>query len=122
MTAAYEQIVSRMALPVGEVVSKYQAAQISTAGVIELADGTRPLAGIVQYGAESIGDMATVVKGIYPVLVSADVLKGARLKVDVAHPGKFVTALAADDAQAIALMDIDADATGSAILEPSVGA
>ncbi len=122
MSTAYEAITSRLALPTAEAIEQYDAAQIDTAGLIAKADGTRPFIGVVQYGAEAAGNMATVVKGIFPVKVSAKVLKGARVKVDGVKAGKFVTADAADDAVGIALMDIDVSTTGSILMIDSAGA
>lgn len=120
-TPAFEQIISRMALPTSAVVEKYDAAGIDSNGLIAKATATNTFLGIVQYGAKTIGDIATVVQGIFPAKVSADVVKGARLKIS-ATAGKFVTAESTDDAVAIALMDIDADAIGSVLMIPSAGA
>lgn len=101
--SAFEQITSRLALPAEEIMKKYYGVEIGAKGTFVLATGARPFAGVVQYGAEAAGDYATVVQGIFPVLVSAEVALGARLKADSSKPGLFVTALDTEDAVGIAL-------------------
>jgi hypothetical protein len=60
--AAYEQITSRLALPAKVLLEKYMGAQIASDGTLEKASGTRPFAGVVQYGNTAVGDFATVVQ------------------------------------------------------------
>lgn len=86
---AFEAITSRQAWYAGETVSKYDAVMFGTDGRYKLADGTRPFAGIVQYGADAAGEMCTVVRGTFPGVASAEIAEGALLTVTA---GKFVTA------------------------------
>lgn len=120
-TGAFEAITTRVAWHASEAIEKYDAAEIGADGRFQKADGSGIFYGIVQYGAESEDDMCTVVQGIFPGKVSADVEQGSRVKVDTTKPGLFVAALAADDAVGVALMDITKGATGSILLVPSVG-
>lgn len=113
MGTAFEAITTRVAWKAAAAVAKYHGVQISTAGKYEKATGTRPFVGIVEYGTDTADDMITVVEGIFPGLVSAEVAAGARVMPDVANPGKFVTAAATDDAVGIALEAITSGTIGS---------
>lgn len=121
MSAAYEQIVSRLALTASETLEKYHAVEIQGAGEAALADGTGIFAGITQYGGDD-GDVVTVVQGIFPVQTKATKINaGTRLKPDASNPGFFVAALAADPSVAVALQELTAGTIGSALTVFSPG-
>lgn len=90
---AYEAVTSRQAWYAAEAVSKYDAVMIGTDGRYKKADGSRPFAGIVQYGAENAGDMCTVVRGTFPGVAKAAITAGALVKPDA---GQFTTTTGAD--------------------------
>lgn len=94
-TTAFESITTRLAWYANEAVAKYDAIMYDTDGQLAKADGSGPFAGICQYGGNA-GDMATVVRGIFPGVLSADGLVGAKLTIDAAAAGKFKTAIAGD--------------------------
>ena len=120
MSVGFEAITSRLAWNTSAVVEKYEGAQLDAAGLIEPADGTGIFIGVVQYGAETAGDMCTVVQGIFPVKAhTTTITAGARVKPDASHPGFFVAAAATDDAVGVALMDIAADTIGSILMVAS---
>lgn len=83
---AFEAITTRQAWYAGEAVEKYDAVMIGTDGRYMKADGTRPFAGIVQYGAEEAGRMCTVVRGTFPGVAANTIAAGDPLKVTA---GKF---------------------------------
>lgn len=83
---AFEAITTRQAWYAGEAVEKYDAVMIGTDGRYKKADGTRPFAGIVQYGAEEAGRMCTVVRGTFPGVAASAIAAGDPLKVSA---GKF---------------------------------
>ena len=83
---AFEAITSRQAWYAGEPVAKYDAVMIGTDGKYMKADGTRPFAGIVQYGAEAADRMCTVVRGTFPGVAANTIAAGDPLKVSA---GKF---------------------------------
>ena len=120
MSAAYEQIVSRLALTASETLEKYHAVEIQGAEAA-LADGTGIFVGITQYGGDD-GDVVTVVQGIFPVQTKAtSIAAGTRLKADSSNPGFFVAALAADPSVAVALQELTAGTIGSALTVFSPG-
>ena len=75
-TAAFEMPSKRMAYYTSAAITKYLAVQWSTAGLLEVADGTKPFAGIVEYGTENANELATIVTGIYPVVASGVITAG----------------------------------------------
>lgn len=85
----FEAITKRMAYYTNAAISKYYGVQWNSDGLLELADGTKPFAGIVEYGADAAGQLATTVMGIYPGIAStADMPKGAYISF---KDGKLVT-------------------------------
>lgn len=77
---AYEAITSRTAWYAGAALTKYDAVMLNAAGKYVKADGTRPFAGIVEYGCDAADQVATVVRGIYPGVANAAITAGAYLK------------------------------------------
>ena len=63
---AFEAITKRQAYYSAQKLDKYYGVQWSTSGRLELSDGSRPFAGVVEYGTDDAEQMATVVMGIYP--------------------------------------------------------
>lgn len=120
-TPAFEVITTRVAWAAAEALEAYEVAEIGVDGTFVKGTGAKPFVGIVQYGAESAGDMATVVTGIFPVMASAAVTKGDRVMCDSANPGKVKPALAANDSFGIAVMDIAVGTTGSVITTATAG-
>ena len=78
---AFEAITTRQAWYAGEAVSTYDAVMIGADGRFMKADGTRPFAGIVQYGAEEADRMCTVVRGTFPGVAANAIAAGDPLKV-----------------------------------------
>ena len=102
-TTAFESITTRLAWYANEPVAKYDAVMHDADGQLAKADGTGPFAGICQYGGNA-GDMVTVVRGIFPGVLSADGLVGAKLTLDTgANAGKFKTAVADDKVYGVLL-------------------
>ena len=102
-TTAFESITTRLAWYANEAVAKYDATMYDTDGQLAKADGSGPFAGICQYGGNS-GDMVTVVRGIFPGVLSADGLVGAKLTLaSGADAGKFKTAIAGDKVYGVLL-------------------
>lgn len=95
MNTAFESITTRQAWHAAEVLEKYEAVMFDPDGKFALADGTGQFAGIVQYGAEAIDNIATVVKGIFPAIGSEDIVAGP-VTIAAATPGQFRMAVAAD--------------------------
>lgn len=103
--AAYEAITTRLSGYSADEIAKYAAVMYDANGAFDLADGTRPLAGIVEYGAEEAGIMITVVRGAFPAIGSEDIEKGDLLKIDASNPGKFKVAAATEAVAGVALTD-----------------
>lgn len=102
--AAFEAIISRQSWYADAAIAAYWAVQFGTDGKLEKADGTRPFAGIVQYGSSAADEMITVVKGAYPVISTEAVTVGALLTIDSGTPGKFrIADTAADKVYGVAL-------------------
>lgn len=97
---AFEAVTTRQAWYASVALAKYDAAQHAADGRFEKADGTRPFAGIVQYGTDKAGDMATVVRGTFPGVANAAVTAGA---VVMTVAGKFAVATTGKTAVGIAL-------------------
>ena len=95
--AAFESITTSKAWYANEAVAKYDAVMFDTDGKFAKADGTGIFAGICQYGAEKAGNMATVVRGIFPGVVVANATAGTKLMIDSANPGKFKAVTAGTD-------------------------
>jgi len=91
--AAFESITTRKSWYAGEALSAYTGVQYGTDGRFAKADGTRPFAGIVQYGCDAAGEMVTVVDGMFPTTASGAVTAGALITVDATVPGKFKVAV-----------------------------
>lgn len=81
MATAFEAVTSRQSWYAAEAVAKYYAVQYDTDGKFEKADGTRPFAGIVQYGAEAADDMITVVKGDFPAIAQEAITAGSLVTI-----------------------------------------
>lgn len=86
---AFEAITTRQSWYASEAVAKYDAVEIGDGGKYQKADGTGIFAGVCEYGCEAEDRMITVVKGTYPVVVSADVTAGDKLVVDDSNPGQM---------------------------------
>ena len=90
--AAYEMITARRSWYSAEAVAKYAGVQFDATGKLEKADGTGPFAGVVEYGSDEAGQIATVVYGDYPVVASGNVTVGAKITIDGSAAGKFKVA------------------------------
>lgn len=90
---AFEAITTRQAWYASEAVNKYDAVMLGSDGRYAKADGSRPFAGIVQYPAESAGDMCTVVRGTFPGVAAEAIAAGDYVKVSA---GKFAVGTASD--------------------------
>ena len=102
-TTAFESITTRLAWYANEAVAKYDATMYDTDGQLAKADGSGPFAGICQYGGNA-GDMVTVVRGIFPGVLSANSLVGAKLTLaSGVDAGKFKTAIAGDKVYGVLL-------------------
>ena len=74
---AFEAITKRLAYYTNAAIAKYHGVQWAADGTLELADGTKPFAGIVEYGTDAANEMATVVMGIFPgIAKEANLAKG----------------------------------------------
>ena len=63
---AFKAITTRVAYHATTALAPYEGAQWSATGKLEKADGTRPFAGIVEYGTDIADGVVTVVRGIFP--------------------------------------------------------
>lgn len=102
---AFEAITTRSAMYAAEAIDRYEAVEINADGKLSLATGALPFLGIAEYGAEAAGKMCTAVRGIFPGIVSEDVLTGDYLIIDSATPGAWKKAGAATVVIGIALSD-----------------
>lgn len=104
MGTAFESITTRQAWHASEPIEKYDAVEINADGLYALAIGDGQFAGIAQYGAEVIGDMATVVKGTFPALLAplVTIVAGDKVTIDPLTPGSFKVAAAGDVVYGIA--------------------
>lgn len=100
---AFEAIVSRQAWHTAAILPPYHAVMVDSDGLFNLSDGSGPFVGIVQYGAEAAGDIATVVKGSFPAIATVDVDAGDALTINSAAAGKFKKAAQADTVYGVAL-------------------
>lgn len=89
---AFEAITSRQAWYAAAPVNKYYGVMFDATGKYALADGTRPFAGIVQYGAENAGDMCTVVRGTFPMVAKETLVAGDLIGVDAGKAKKVTDA------------------------------
>ena len=99
-SVAYEMITVRLSHYAASALAKYEAVMIDVNGKYAKADGTRPFAGVVEYGVDAEDEMVTVVKGIYPIIAGADIAQGDLLTV---LNGKVQTALATEQVIGVAL-------------------
>lgn len=102
---AFESITTRYSWYAAEAISKYYAVMSGTDGRLKKADGTRPFIGICQYPAEAADRMVTVVRGIFPGLLTEDAAKGSLLTIDSTAPGKFKIADTTDRVYGTLLAD-----------------
>lgn len=116
--AAFEAITTRKSWYAGEKLSAYTGVQYGTAGKFVKADGTRPFAGIVQYGCDAADEMVTVVDGMFPAVASVAVTAGAIIAIDTANPGKFKLAGASTAVCGIAMTDAGAGETFTLAMLP----
>lgn len=79
---AFEAITSRQAWYAAAPVDRYYGVMLDATGKYALADGTRPFAGVVQYGAENAGDMCTVVRGTFPMVAKETLAAGDYVTVE----------------------------------------
>lgn len=107
--SAFEAITTRQAWYASEEVEKYDAVMFDAAGKYVKADGTGVFQGIVQYGAETANDMATVVKGTFPAIGSVDISAGDKVTIDATKPGRFKVAATGAAVYGVALTDGKAD-------------
>jgi len=96
MPTAFEAITEKTAWYAAETLDRHMAAEFDANGKLINAKGAGQFVGIVQYGAENIDDMATVVKGIFPAIGSVEITAGAKVTIDTANPGKFKVATTGD--------------------------
>lgn len=87
--AAFESVTTRFAWYAAEAIAKYDAVMTGTDGRLRKSDGTRPFVGICMYPAEAANVMATVVRGIFPGILTEDATKGSLVTVNGAAAGKF---------------------------------
>ena len=100
-STAFEAITKHLAYYTDAAIDKYFGVQWGADGKLEVADGTRPFAGIVEYGTEAADQIATVVTGIYPGIAStANLAAGTYVKFTA---GKLVTAASGTTALGITL-------------------
>ena len=83
---AFELPKDRFAWYTGAVLNKYEPAVLDTAGNLVPATATNltssaQFMGICQYPAEKAGNMATVVKGAFPVVAKAAIAAGKLVEV-----------------------------------------
>lgn len=97
---AFEAITSRQAWHASTPVKRYYGVMLDATGQYALANGTRPFAGIVQYGAEAAGDVCTVVRGTFPMAAAETIAAGDYVGVE---DGMAVKATDASKAIGIAL-------------------
>lgn len=97
---AFEAITSRQAWHASAPVKRYYGVMLDATGKYALADGTRPFAGIVQYGAENADDVCTVVRGTFPMAAAETIAAGDYVGV---NKGLAVKATDASKAIGIAL-------------------
>lgn len=83
---AFEAITTRSAWYAGEALAKYDAVEYGAAGKFVKATGSKPFAGIVQYGCDEADQMATVVRGAFPGVAESPVEAGDLVGVSA---GKF---------------------------------
>lgn len=89
--AAFEAITIRASRYAGEALEQYQGVMFGTKGRLYKSDGTSPFAGIIQYGADAAGDMATYVQGAFPVYADGAVAEGD--KITFSSDGTFKKAV-----------------------------
>lgn len=83
---AFEAPKARFAWYTGDVINKYEPAMLDSNGCIipatatDLTDSAQFI-GVCQYGAETAGDMATVVKGAFPVVADAAIAAGTLVEI-----------------------------------------
>ena len=83
---AFEAPKDRFAYYCAGVINKYEPVVLNSDGVFEpatptsLTDATQ-LAGICQYGSETVGDMVTVVKGAFPTVAAEAIPAGSLVSV-----------------------------------------
>jgi hypothetical protein len=95
---AYEAITSRQVGYAAAALPKYYGVQFSTAGKFEKADGSRPFAGIIQYGSEAADVVVTVVKGDFPAIATEAIDAGDLVTIATGDDaGKFKVADTAQD-------------------------
>lgn len=104
MSTAFESITTRKSWYAGEALSKYTGVMYKTDGTLIKATGSRPFAGIVEYGADAAGDMVTVVDGAYPAIAAAPIAAGALVTIGTqTAAGKFEAAQAGNVVYGVAL-------------------
>lgn len=84
--AAFEVPKDRFAWYAETPINKYEPAIVNANGYIEAATATTltdsvQFVGICQYGAEKAGDMATVVKGVFPAVADAAITAGSLVEM-----------------------------------------
>lgn len=84
--AAFEVPKDRFAWYAETPINKYEPAIVNANGYIEAATATTltdsvQFVGICQYGAEKAGDMATVVKGVFPAVADGAITAGSLVKM-----------------------------------------
>jgi len=104
---AYEAVISRQAGYAAAAVAQYYGVQFDTSGKFAKADGSRPFAGIVQYGASAADEMITVVRGDYPGIAAEAIEAGDLITIATGDDaGTFkVAATAADIVYGVAMSD-----------------
>ena len=108
---AYEAVISRQAGYAAAAVAQYYGVMFDATGKFAKADGSRPFAGVVQYGASAADEIITVVKGDYPVIATETVEAGDLITIaSGADAGKFkVAGTAADVVYGVAMTDAAKD-------------
>lgn len=106
MTTAFEAITARQSWYASEDILANFGVQFDAAGQYAKADGSRPFAGVVQYGGKD-GEMITVVKGAFPARANEVIEAGDMVTIDATEPGTFKVADAGDTVYGVALTGAD---------------
>jgi len=103
---AFEMITTRFAWYAAEDIAKYEPVAFDLTGKLIRANGTGNFIGICQYGAAA-GELATVVRGVYPAKIFAAATAGTRLTPSSYSAGSFTAAGYANKVVAVLLTDAE---------------
>lgn len=77
--SAFDAITTRNAWYSGVALAQHEAVMYDAAGKYVKADGSRPFAGIVEYGCDAADQMVTVVRGVFSGIAASKITAGAYL-------------------------------------------